>query len=513
MKGIQGEQALDKTQPEVQVPGYGTMPLDMLKRHVQALSKEFNDSIQQGEFLKAAYRTEQFYNALMALAKALKQQGVSETSSTGMGGGSAGIGGGAGLGIEKSPIEKVLEKPFGESVEEGLDRPKVLFNPKPMKKGSGDSPDDYEYTDYVPRGKEDKEAWAIKRTVDKQKLKPNKPKELNTGFYKNYLGNRPVREDDVEENVKDAIKNVRKKFRQSAVGRAREHGYRIEEANPNQQLALYNPSGTTYRGEYMPKMEPDPVDKAKPLSRAKNVPADLSDVDDEIRQKQLKKKLLDIIDNDPSFIPRLRHVIKGYYFDGKTYDQLAKDFNISSKRVFQLVKKAERLLRHPERAKQLRPFLLADGQIYSTGGGAGESYRKYNSKPAGLDEEQAPMFTPEEKMVNANDPRSDGWRVYKDKPAGAKESAIMKGIQNEYELERTKKIEFSKENPPSLDYLYRHFLHDLLSSTNTIEPKDWIDNMNKHYGLSYTFRDYQNMGHKDYTNNWDKIVQKYILRK
>jgi hypothetical protein len=36
-------------------------------------------------------------------------------------------------------------------------------------------------------------------------------------------------EDDMEESVKDVMKNVRKKFRQSAIGRAREHGYRIEE--------------------------------------------------------------------------------------------------------------------------------------------------------------------------------------------------------------------------------------------------------------------------------------------
>lgn len=69
--------------------------------------------------------------------------------------------------------------------------PKVLFNPKPKQKG----PDEYEYTEYIPRGKEDKEAWAIKRTVDKQKLPQRKPKELNTGFYKNYLGNRPIREE------------------------------------------------------------------------------------------------------------------------------------------------------------------------------------------------------------------------------------------------------------------------------------------------------------------------------
>ena len=67
-----------KKNPEVAVPGYGTMPLDMLKRHVQELSKDFNVLIQQGAFLKATYRTEQFYNALMALAKALKQQGMNE---------------------------------------------------------------------------------------------------------------------------------------------------------------------------------------------------------------------------------------------------------------------------------------------------------------------------------------------------------------------------------------------------------------------------------------------------
>lgn len=70
-------------------------------------------------------------------------------------------------------------------------KPRVLFNPKPVQKG----PDEYEYTEYVPRGKEDKTAWAIKRTVDKQKLPKKKPDELKTGFYKNYLRNRPIRED------------------------------------------------------------------------------------------------------------------------------------------------------------------------------------------------------------------------------------------------------------------------------------------------------------------------------
>lgn len=53
-----------------------------------------------------------------------------------------------------------------------------------------------------------------------------------------------------------------------------------------------------------------------------------------------------------------------------------------------------------------------EGQIYSTGGGAGQSYRKYKAKPAGMSESEEP--------VNLNDPRSDGWRVYKVKSAGTK---------------------------------------------------------------------------------------------
>ena len=76
--------------------------------------------------------------------------------------------------------------------------PKALFNPKPMKKGEGDSPDDYEYTDYIPRGQDKATKWAIDRDVRNQKLKPKKPAELKTGFYKNYLGNRPIREGNEE---------------------------------------------------------------------------------------------------------------------------------------------------------------------------------------------------------------------------------------------------------------------------------------------------------------------------
>jgi hypothetical protein len=131
MKGLQTE----NNDFQVNVPGYGTMPLEMLKNHVKELTKDFNDTVQNEEFIKAAYRTEQLYNALFALSKAMKAKSkeLDETHSTGTTVGSAGIGGGAGLGIEKSPIEKVIEKPLGETIQSsqgGMGQSYRKFTPK-----------------------------------------------------------------------------------------------------------------------------------------------------------------------------------------------------------------------------------------------------------------------------------------------------------------------------------------------------------------------------------------------
>ena len=54
IKGLQTEANDDFN---VAVPGYGTVPLEMLKRHVKELTKDFNEMVQSEEFIKAAYRT------------------------------------------------------------------------------------------------------------------------------------------------------------------------------------------------------------------------------------------------------------------------------------------------------------------------------------------------------------------------------------------------------------------------------------------------------------------------
>ena len=81
------------------------------------------------------------------------------------------------------------------------------------------------------------------------------------------------------------------------------------------------------------------------------------------------------------------------------------------------------------------------------------------------------------------------------------------------EIDTKRKIEFSRENPPNIDELYRQFIQTMLAPGNNIEPQDWINSVNNTYGTRYTYKDYQSRGHRDYTNNWDKIVQKYILGK
>ena len=214
---------------------------------------------------------------------------------------------------------------------------------------------------------------------------------------------------------------------------------KLHEAYPKQQLALYNPDGPQYRHNVMPQLKRDPVDKARPVS--KNIPAEIPDPDEEIRQQQLKKTL-DMLLNS-QLTPREKKVLISYYYDGKTYEKIAQEIGLSTARARQIAARAERKLRHPVRAKQLEPFLI-----------------------------------------------------------------------NEYgEVDSTRKKEFNRENPPSLDYLYRQFIQTMLSDTNTIEPKVWIDSANKNYGLNYTYKNYQDFGHRnDHVGGWDKFVKKHILK-
>ena len=81
----------------------------------------------------------------------------------------------------------------------------------------------------------------------------------------------------------------------------------------------------------------------------------------------------------------------------------------------------------------------------------------------------------------------------------------------EYDTKRI--IQFSKENQPDLSYLYQQFVQRMLNPENTVDPNEWISKVNEYYGLNYSWKDYQKLGHNDHTNNWQKIINKYIVNR
>jgi hypothetical protein len=125
-----------------------------------------------------------------------------------------------------------------------------------------------------------------------------------------------------------------------------------------------------------------------------------------------------------------------------------------------------------------------------------------------VDEEQAPMFTPEEKMVNANDPRSDGWRFYKLKTGDTKESAIMKGLQTE----AGGVTRWSKENPPPPELLLNTLIQILMKPENQKSPQDLVSLWNEKYGLKHTLGSLRQYAQNDYKKmELSKALQKAAL--
>lgn len=65
-----------------------------------------------------------------------------------------------------------------------------------------------------------------------------------------------------------------------------------------------------------------------------------------------------------------------------------------------------------------------------------------------------------------------------------------------------KRIVFSKENPPGMQDLFRHFIQVLSRPDNKMNPNALIDYLNKSYGLNKTLRDYRNFSmNNDYSRN------------
>lgn len=132
---------------------------------------------------------------------------------------------------------------------------------------------------------------------------------------------------------------------------AMQHSARLKEANANQQSALYNPDGKTYRQQPMPHLDDrDPVNKAQDFDSFDD--DDLTydqDLDKDILIKQRNKKLSKMLD---TLKPAERKLIAlRYGLDGE--DQHALEvvgdmFGITRERVRQIEAKILRTFRHPD---------------------------------------------------------------------------------------------------------------------------------------------------------------------
>lgn len=310
IKGITQEDPLTKKEPEVHVPGYGTIPLDMLKRHVQSLSKDFDTLIQQGAFLKAAYRSEQFYNALMALAKALpKPNKVDEGEVVSMQ-------------ARKTPLV-------------------VAGNP-------------YDWDIYD--------------------LRTNK-------MVANILGgdrhDKPLYEIRINSNGMTRTTRMLPTY--------------VLTAGPNN-----NPPYRAY--ELEAPSEDDKIEKSPGPGGTTKLKPDTMDV----------------------FMHMAKQTAKGRYYG---YNMILVEEGLDQYEIIEKALGAKIMEIDDAMELGYTDWNEDDGSGYPIiylGNKKNEGYSAGAVGGAGLGEEQAPMFTPEEKMVNANDPMSDGWRFYEIEPSGSK---------------------------------------------------------------------------------------------
>ena len=106
----------------------------------------------------------------------------------------------------------------------------------------------------------------------------------------------------------------------------------LDEANPQQQLSIYNPSGATYRTNAMPTLDADPVDHADRIDDL-----DLGSYEQDFSKDDLKRiiaKHLDVLDD------RQKEILKLRYWQGMTLDEVGKTLNISKQYVRHLEARA-----------------------------------------------------------------------------------------------------------------------------------------------------------------------------
>jgi RNA polymerase sigma factor (sigma-70 family) len=85
---------------------------------------------------------------------------------------------------------------------------------------------------------------------------------------------------------------------------------------------------------------------------------DLTDID--ITNAQVRAQVTQMLLKLP---PRMERMLRERFFQGLTLDQIGEKYGISRERIRQIEAKALRMLKHPSRARILRPLLNNSAEI------------------------------------------------------------------------------------------------------------------------------------------------------
>ena len=165
-----------------------------------------------------------------------------------------------------------------------------------------------------------------------------------------------------------------------------DEGDELQESNPNQQAALYNPDGATYRQQKMPHLDDDdPVNKAIGFDDVDD--DDLSydqDLDKDASDSRMKKHIAKMLN---TLNPTERQVIALRFGLGDkkdyTLEQVAEIIGVSRERARQIEAKALRKLRHPKRSGDVREaeYQGKDVQLNKPKRGGSKKFYVYTKNP------------------------------------------------------------------------------------------------------------------------------------
>ena len=136
----------------------------------------------------------------------------------------------------------------------------------------------------------------------------------------------------------------------------------IDEANPKQQVSVWNPETRTYRGSKnkIPTSTSVDIDDITARGRQVDFPqhrdlsrnvADVDNPEDVVYKNDLKRLVQQHFKSLPNDI---REVLKMRFWDGMTLEQIAERMGISKSMVSHLEAKGLRKLRHPNRLGQVQ---------------------------------------------------------------------------------------------------------------------------------------------------------------